>query len=66
MIENIQRDLNIAPMNELAMIFDLMDVDTLEVLKAAGTKGIFTFRPGLVGGYCIGVDPYYLSHRLKC
>ena len=65
-IENIQRDLNIALMNELAMIFDLVDVDTLEVLKAAGTKWNFLpFRPGLVGGHCIGVDPYYLSHKAE-
>ena len=65
-IENIQRDLNIALMNELAMIFDLMGVDTLEVLKAAGTKWNFLpFRPGLVGGHCIGVDPYYLSHKAE-
>ena len=63
-IENIQRDLNIALMNELAMIFEFMGVDTLEVLEAAGTKWNFLpFRPGLVGGHCIGVDPYYLSYK---
>jgi len=65
-IENTQRDLNIALMNELAIIFDLVGIDTLEVLKAAGTKWNFLpFRPGLVGGHCIGVDPYYLSHKAK-
>jgi UDP-N-acetyl-D-glucosamine/UDP-N-acetyl-D-galactosamine dehydrogenase len=65
-IENTQRDLNIALMNELAIIFDLVGVDTLEVLKAAGTKWNFLpFRPGLVGGHCIGVDPYYLSHKAE-
>ena len=65
-IENIQRDLNIALMNELAMIFELAGIDTLEVLKAAGTKWNFLhFRPGLVGGHCIGVDPYYLSHKAE-
>ncbi len=63
-IENIQRDLNIALMNELAMIFEFVGVDTLEVLEAAGTKWNFLpFRPGLVGGHCIGVDPYYLSYK---
>jgi sugar transferase (PEP-CTERM system associated) len=63
-IENTQRDLNIALMNELAIIFDRLDVDTLEVLQAAGTKWNFLpFRPGLVGGHCIGVDPYYLTHK---
>ena len=63
-IENIQRDLNIALMNELAMIFEFTGVDTLEVLEAAGTKWNFLpFRPGLVGGHCIGVDPYYLSYK---
>ena len=63
-IENTQRDLNIALMNELAMIFDRMDIDTMEVLPAAGTKWNFLpFRPGLVGGHCIGVDPYYLTHK---
>ncbi len=63
-IENTQRDLNIALMNELAMIFDKMEIDTIEVLEAAGTKWNFLpFRPGLVGGHCIGVDPYYLTYR---
>src|SRR5574340_443321 len=63
-IENTQRDLNIALMNELAVIFDKIGIDTLEVLKAAGTKWNFLpFRPGLVGGHCIGVDPYYLTHK---
>jgi len=63
-IENTQRDLNIALMNELAMLFHRMDLDTLEVLEAAGTKWNFLpFRPGLVGGHCIGVDPYYLTHK---
>jgi UDP-N-acetyl-D-galactosamine dehydrogenase len=63
-IENTQRDLNIALMNELAIIFDKVGIDTLEVLKAAGTKWNFLpFRPGLVGGHCIGVDPYYLLHK---
>ena len=63
-IENTQRDLNIALMNELALIFDKMGIDTLEVLQAAGTKWNFLpFRPGLVGGHCIGVDPYYLTHK---
>lgn len=65
-IENTQRDLNIAFMNELAVIFKLMDIDTLEVLEAAGTKWNFLpFRPGLVGGHCIGVDPYYLTHKAE-
>jgi UDP-N-acetyl-D-galactosamine dehydrogenase len=63
-IENTQRDLNIALMNELAIIFDRIGIDTLEVLEAAGTKWNFLpFRPGLVGGHCIGVDPYYLTHK---
>jgi UDP-N-acetyl-D-galactosamine dehydrogenase len=63
-IENTQRDLNIALMNELAIIFDRVGIDTLEVLEAAGTKWNFLpFRPGLVGGHCIGVDPYYLTHK---
>ncbi len=62
-IENTQRDLNIALMNELAIIFDRLGIDTLEVLEAAGTKWNFLpFRPGLVGGHCIGVDPYYLTY----
>lgn len=65
-IENTQRDLNIALMNELAIIFDRLGIDTLEVLKAAGTKWNFLpFRPGLVGGHCIGVDPYYLTHKAE-
>ena len=63
-IENTQRDLNIALMNELAMLFHRMGLDTVEVLQAAGTKWNFLpFRPGLVGGHCIGVDPYYLTHK---
>ena len=63
-IENTQRDLNIALMNELAIIFDRLGIDTKDVLKAAGTKWNFMpFTPGLVGGHCIGVDPYYLTHR---
>jgi UDP-N-acetyl-D-glucosamine/UDP-N-acetyl-D-galactosamine dehydrogenase len=63
-IENTQRDLNIALMNELAMIFDRIGIDTIDVLEAAGTKWNFLpFRPGLVGGHCIGVDPYYLTHK---
>jgi UDP-N-acetyl-D-glucosamine/UDP-N-acetyl-D-galactosamine dehydrogenase len=65
-IENTQRDLNIALVNELAIIFNLMDIDTEAVLKAAGTKWNFLpFRPGLVGGHCIGVDPYYLTHKAE-
>src|SRR5579859_4214689 len=65
-IENTQRDLNIALMNELALIFDRMGIDTQEVLEAAGTKWNFLpFRPGLVGGHCIGVDPYYLTHKAE-
>lgn len=65
-IENTQRDLNIALMNELAVIFKRLDIDTLEVLLAAGTKWNFMpFRPGLVGGHCIGVDPYYLTHKAE-
>jgi UDP-N-acetyl-D-galactosamine dehydrogenase len=65
-IENTQRDLNIALMNELALIFDRVGIDTLEVLQAAGTKWNFLpFRPGLVGGHCIGVDPYYLTHKAE-
>jgi UDP-N-acetyl-D-galactosamine dehydrogenase len=63
-IENTQRDLNIALMNELSIIFNKIGIDTLEVLKASGTKWNFLpFRPGLVGGHCIGVDPYYLTHK---
>lgn len=65
-IENTQRDLNIALMNELALIFQRMDIDTLDVLEAAGTKWNFLpFRPGLVGGHCIGVDPYYLTYKAE-
>ena len=65
-IENTQRDLNISLMNELAIIFDKMDIDTQEVLEAAGTKWNFLkFSPGLVGGHCIGVDPYYLLYKSK-
>ncbi|MBU1228562.1 MAG: nucleotide sugar dehydrogenase [Proteobacteria bacterium] len=65
-IENTQRDLNIALMNELAMIFERLGIDTLEVLEAAGTKWNFLpFRPGLVGGHCIGVDPYYLTFKAQ-
>lgn len=63
-IENAQRDINIAFVNELSMLFDMMNIDTIEVLEAAGTKWNFLpFRPGLVGGHCIGVDPYYLTHK---
>lgn len=63
-IENTQRDVNIALINELALIFNRMNLDTIEVLEAAGTKWNFlNFRPGLVGGHCIGVDPYYLTHK---
>lgn len=63
-IENVQRDVNIALINELALIFDKLGIDTLDVLQAAGTKWNFLpFRPGLVGGHCIGVDPYYLMHK---
>ncbi len=65
-IENTQRDLNIALINELAIIFNRMGIDTLEVLEAAGSKWNFLpFRPGLVGGHCIGVDPYYLTHKAQ-
>ena len=65
-IENTQRDLNIALMNELSIIFDKMGINTYEVLEAAGTKWNFLkFQPGLVGGHCIGVDPYYLTHKSK-
>lgn len=65
-IENTQRDLNIALMNELALIFDRLGIDTIDVLEAAGTKWNFLkFRPGLVGGHCIGVDPYYLTHKAE-
>ncbi len=65
-IENTQRDLNIALVNELAVIFERMDINTVDVLEAAGTKWNFLhFRPGLVGGHCIGVDPYYLTHKAQ-
>ena len=65
-IENAQRDINIAFVNELALIFDKLGIDTLDVLEAAGTKWNFLpFRPGLVGGHCIGVDPYYLAYKAK-
>jgi len=65
-IENTQRDLNIALMNELSIIFDVMNINTYEVLEAAGTKWNFLkFQPGLVGGHCIGVDPYYLTHKAQ-
>jgi len=65
-IENTQRDLNIALMNELALLFSKLGIDTLDVLEAAGTKWNFLpFRPGLVGGHCIGVDPYYLTHKAE-
>lgn len=65
-IENTQRDVNIALINELAIIFNKLNIDTLEVLEAAGTKWNFLpFRPGLVGGHCIGVDPYYLTHKAE-
>ena len=65
-IENTQRDVNIALVNELAMIFERMDIDTEEVLIAAGTKWNFLpFRPGLVGGHCIGIDPYYLTYKAE-
>ena len=63
-IENIQRDVNIALINELFMIFDKLGINTSDVLEAAGTKWNFQkFRPGLVGGHCIGVDPYYLTYK---
>jgi UDP-N-acetyl-D-galactosamine dehydrogenase len=65
-IENTQRDVNIALVNELALIFNRLDIDTMEVLQAAGTKWNFLpFQPGLVGGHCIGVDPYYLTHKAQ-
>jgi UDP-N-acetyl-D-galactosamine dehydrogenase len=65
-IENSQRDLNIAFVNELSVIFDRLHIDTLEVLEAAGSKWNFLpFRPGMVGGHCIGVDPYYLTHKAE-
>ena len=63
-IENAQRDLNISFVNELALIFDRMQIDTQDVLEAAGTKWNFLpFKPGLVGGHCISVDPYFLTHK---
>ena len=66
MIENTQRDLNIALVNELALIFHRLGIDTADVLAAAGTKWNFLpFKPGLVGGHCIGVDPYYLTHKAQ-
>ena len=65
-IENTQRDVNIALINEFSIIFNKLGIDTLEVLEAAGTKwNFFPFRPGLVGGHCIGVDPYYLTHKAQ-
>jgi len=65
-IENAQRDVNISFMNELSLMFDRMDIDTNDVLEAAGTKWNFLpFKPGLVGGHCIGVDPYYLAHKAE-
>ena len=65
-IENTQRDLNIALMNELALLFEKMGIDTLDVLQAAGTKwNVLPFKPGLVGGHCIGVDPYYLTYKAE-
>lgn len=65
-IENTQRDLNIALVNELSVIFDKLEIDTIEVLEAAGSKWNFLpFRPGMVGGHCIGVDPYYLTHKAE-
>ncbi len=65
-IENTQRDINIALINELSIIFNRLDIDTADVLAAAGTKWNFLpFRPGLVGGHCIGVDPYYLTHKAE-
>ena len=65
-IENSQRDLNIAFVNELSVIFDRLGIDTIEVLEAVGSKWNFIpFRPGMVGGHCIGVDPYYLTHKAE-
>ncbi len=65
-IENTQRDLNIALVNELSVLFERLGIDTIEVLEAAGTKWNFLpFRPGMVGGHCIGVDPYYLTHKAE-
>ena len=66
MIENTQRDLNIALINELSILFGKMNIDTQEVLAAAGSKWNFLpFKPGLVGGHCIGVDPYYLTYKAE-
>ena len=66
-IENTQRDINIALINELAILFHQLGIDTADVLAAAGTKWNFLkFRPGLVGGHCIGVNPYYLTHQAPC
>ena len=63
-IENVQRDVNISLVNEFALIFEKLNIDTKEVLDAAATKWNFlNFKPGLVGGHCIGVDPYYLAHK---
>jgi UDP-N-acetyl-D-galactosamine dehydrogenase len=65
-IENVQRDVNIALINELSLIFGKLDIDTIEILEAAGTKWNFLpFRPGLVGGHCIGIDPFYLTHKAR-
>ena len=65
-IENTQRDINIALVNELSIIFKKLEIDTLDVLEAAGTKWNFLpFKPGLVGGHCIGIDPYYLTYRAE-
>ena len=65
-IENTQRDLNISLMNELSLIFDKLNINTYDVIEAAGTKWNFLpFKPGLVGGHCIGVDPYYLAHKAE-
>ena len=65
-LENVQRDVNIALMNELSIIFNRIGINTFEVLEAAGTKWNFLpFKPGLVGGHCIGVDPYYLTHKAQ-
>ena len=66
MIENVQRDLNIALINELSIIFNKLGIKTIDVINAAGTKWNFSkFYPGLVGGHCIGVDPYYMAHKAK-
>ena len=63
-IENTQRDVNIALINELALIFDKLDINTNDVLEADQLNGTLPFKPGLVGGHCIGVDPYYLTHKV--